>query len=103
MKWINLSLLIIWLCLLGLGMFWAWQSFNNMQTISGGGYLYDDVGEIIGFWDGWDKADYPHWMFALALPIMLLTDMPFWWMIMFWSITIYLCFLFWAYRPCIYP
>ena len=77
MKWINISLLIIWLCLLALGMFWAWQSFDNMQVLSSGGFLYDDNGEVVGLWDGWDRAHYPHWMFGIVAPIILLTEMPY--------------------------
>lgn len=102
MKYLNLSLLILWLCLLGLGIFWAWQDFNNTEVTAGGGYLYNDNGEVIGLWDRWEKANYPDWMFGIALPIILLTGMPVWWMISFWSIGIYLSYLFWfVYRPCI--
>ena len=102
MKWINISLLIVWLCLLGIGMFWTWQSFDNMQTIAGGGYLYSDNGDVIGLWDRWEKANYPDWMFGIAAPIILLTEMPVWWMVGFWGIGFYLGYLLWfVYRPCI--
>ncbi len=98
MKWLNISLLIVWLCLLGIGTFWAWQSFNNMETITGGGYLYDN-GKVIGLWDRWEKANYPDWMFGIAAPIILLTEMPVWWMIPFWSIGAWLVLWVYINRP----
>jgi len=102
MKWINLSLLVIWLCLLGLGIFWAWQSFDNAQVIAGGGYVYDNDGKTIGMYDTWEKNNWPDWMFGLAAPIILLTEMPVWWMVGFWGIGLYLGYLLWfVYRPCI--
>lgn len=101
MKWISISLLVIWLCLIGLAMYWAWQSFDNMQTISGGGYLYDDTGEVIELWDRWEKANYPDWMFGVAAPIIIVTEMPLWWMMIFWPITAYFAFWIYANRPCI--
>jgi hypothetical protein len=103
MKYLNLSLLILWLCLLGLAIYWAWQSFDNMEVIAGGGYLYDDNGEVNGMWDRWQKADYPHWMFGIAFPVILLFNMPVWWMIPFWSLTAYWAFWIYANRPCIAP
>ena len=102
MKHLNISLLVIWICLIVLSCFWAWQAFDNMQVISGGGYLYDDNGEVIGMWDGWVKADYPHWMFGMALPIIFIFEMPLWWVILFWGIGFYLGYILWfVYRPCI--
>ena len=95
LKWINISLLIIWLCLLTIGIFWAWQAFDNMEALSSGGYLYGDNGEVLGLWDGWDKANYPHWMFSIALPIILLTGMPYWWIVAYFGIGFYLGYLLW--------
>lgn len=93
---------MIWLCLIGLAMYWAWLDFNNATTISGGGYLYNDNGEVIGNWDKWDLANYPHWMFPIWLIAYLFTGMPMWWIVAFWSIGMYLGYLFWfIYRPCI--
>ena len=90
MKWINLSLLIIWLFVMAFGIYWSWGSFNDATTLVGGGYLYDDSGEVIGMWDDWDKANYPFWMFPIWLIVSLVTDMPLWWVILYWGIGIWL-------------
>ena len=53
-------------------------------------------------WDRREKANYPAWMFGLALPIILLFSMPVWWMVMYWAIGAWLLFQVWfVYRPCI--
>ncbi len=90
MKWFSICMLIIWLALLGLGCFWAYNDFDNAVTLNRGGYLYSDDGEVIGMWDGWDKADYPTWLLVLWLPISLLISMPIWWMVAYWMISIWL-------------
>jgi len=94
MKWVNLSLLIIWLAVIALGVYWSWQGFNNATILNRGGFLYDDNGKVIGLWDGWDKANYSHWYLVFYLPLKLLIGMPIWWMVVYWSIGAWLVFYY---------
>lgn len=94
MKWINLSLFIIWVFVIVLGTYWAWQGFNNAQTLTRGGYLYDNNGNVIGMWDGWDNAHYSIWLFPVWMFISLLTSNPIWWVIAFWGIGAWLVFYY---------
>jgi len=97
MKWISLSLLTVWILLLVLGTVWSWESFSNAETLSRGGYIYNNAGEVIGLWDGWDKANYPAWMFSIWLLASLLTSMPVWWIGLHWGIGFWLFLYYYAF------
>ncbi|MEE9304552.1 MAG: hypothetical protein V3U84_12320 [Thiotrichaceae bacterium] len=86
MKWLNRSLILIWIILLALGVWWSWYGFDNAMTLTHGGYLYDDEGNVIGLYDGWGEANYPLWMFPIWLVGSFFTSMSLWWMVAYWGI-----------------
>lgn len=87
-KFVNVIIALVWLSLLSLGIAWAWHDFDNATVLNNGGYLYDEQGHVIGLWDGWGQADYSTWLFPIWLSVYILTDTPYWWMMMFWPITV---------------
>ncbi len=92
LRWIRLGILVIWLVLLVLGVMLAWDDFINSEKLTGGGYLYNNEGEVIGMWDDWSKSNYSTWLFPVWLLVSFLTDMPLWWSVMYWGIGSWLVF-----------
>ncbi len=85
MKWLNIILIVIWVCLLGYGVYSAWQSFENAQTLVRSEIVQTSDG--VTMYDDWGLANYSHWMFVLYL-IPALFLMPWWWQSLIMAVTL---------------
>lgn len=87
MKYVNLTVVILFLSLTGLG---TWTASQNMyiDQIVDGGYLYKED-KVIGTWDRWERIDAPVWCLPLYAVPYVLFGSPLWFQLLYFPATLW--------------